>query len=67
MKGIVRLVNVDDMYNILKSLLAPGYWSRHEGGIEWSKLLLELKSDLLHYGWKPYKFQEVLVSCEIAI
>ena len=33
MKGIVILVKVDEMYNILKSLLAIGYWSRDEGGI----------------------------------
>ena len=33
MNGIVILVKVDEMYNILKSLLATGYWSRHEGGI----------------------------------
>ena len=32
-KDIVILVKVDEMYNILKSLLATGYWSRHEGGI----------------------------------
>ena len=32
-KGIVILVKVDETYNILKSLLATGYWSRHEGGI----------------------------------
>ena len=36
MKGIVILVKVDEMYNILKSLLATGYWSRDEGGIGWS-------------------------------
>ena len=27
-KGIVILVNIDEIYNILKSLLATGYWSR---------------------------------------
>ena len=34
MKGIVILikVKVNDMYNILKSLLATGYSSRDEGG-----------------------------------
>ena len=32
-KVIVILVKVDEMYNILKSLLATGYWSRHEGEI----------------------------------
>ena len=32
MKGVVILVKVDDTYNILKSLLATGYWSRHGGG-----------------------------------
>ena len=32
MKDIVRLVKVDEMYNISKSLLATGYWPRHEGG-----------------------------------
>ena len=32
MKVNVILVKVDEMYNILKSLLATGYWSRHESG-----------------------------------
>ena len=40
MEGII-LVKTDEMYNILKSLLATRYWSRDEGGIKWSKLLLE--------------------------
>ena len=31
MNDIVILAKVDNMYNILKSLLATGYWSRHEG------------------------------------
>ena len=31
--GIVILVKVDEMYNILKSLLAISYWQRDEGGI----------------------------------
>ena len=31
MKGIVKLVKVDEMYNILESLLATGYWPRGEG------------------------------------
>ena len=35
-KGTVILVKVDETYNILKRLLATGYWSRHEGGIGWS-------------------------------
>ena len=30
MKGIVVLAKVDEMYDLLKSLLATGYWSRHE-------------------------------------
>ena len=30
MNDIVILAKVDKMYNILKSLLATGYWSRHE-------------------------------------
>ena len=34
MKGIVILAKADQMYNILKSLLASGYCSRDEGGIE---------------------------------
>ena len=29
------------MHNVLKSLLATAYWSRHESGIGWSKFLLE--------------------------
>ena len=33
MNGIVILVKVDEMYNILKSLLAISYWQRDEGGI----------------------------------
>ena len=33
MKDIVILVKLDEMYNILKSLLATGYWSRHKDGI----------------------------------
>ena len=33
MKGIVILVKVDETNNILKSMLATGYWSRDEGGI----------------------------------
>ena len=28
MKGIVRLVKVDDMYKVLKSPLANHFWSR---------------------------------------
>ena len=35
MKGIVILVKVDEMYNIFKSLIATGYWSRYEGWIGW--------------------------------
>ena len=38
---IVIFVKVDEMYSILKSLLAIRYWLRDEGGIGWSKLLLE--------------------------
>ena len=41
MKVNVILVKVDEMYNILKSLLATGYWSRHESGNGRSKFLLE--------------------------
>ena len=37
MKGIVILVKGDEMYNILKLLLATGYWSRDEGENGWSK------------------------------
>ena len=33
MKGIVILVKADEIYNILKCLLATRYWSRDEGGI----------------------------------
>ena len=32
MNDIVILAEVDEMYNILKSFLATGYWSRHDGG-----------------------------------
>ena len=32
MKVNVILVKVDEMYNILKSMPATGYWSRHESG-----------------------------------
>ena len=32
-KYFVVLVKVDEMYNILKSLLATGSWLRDEGGI----------------------------------
>ena len=32
MKGIVMLVKVDEVYNILKILLATSYWSRYEDG-----------------------------------
>ena len=41
MKDIVVLVKLDNMYNILKSLPATGYWSWHEGGTVWSSFLLE--------------------------
>ena len=33
MKGSVILVKVDEMYNILRNLLATGHWSRDEGRI----------------------------------
>ena len=33
MKGIVILLQVDETYKILKSLLANRFWSRDEGGI----------------------------------
>ena len=36
-KGIVILVKVDEMYNILKRLLATSWWPRDEGGIGLSK------------------------------
>ena len=42
MKGIVILVNVDEMYKILESLLANRFWSRDKGAIGWSKFLLSL-------------------------
>ena len=32
MKGIVRLVKVDDMYRFLKSPLANRFWSRDRTG-----------------------------------
>ena len=34
LKGIVILVNVDEMCKILKSLQANSFWSRDKGGIE---------------------------------
>ena len=40
MKGIDMLVKVDEMYNILKTLLATRYWSRDEGGIGGSEFWL---------------------------
>ena len=33
MKGIVILVNVDEMYKVLESLLANRFWSRDKGAI----------------------------------
>ena len=42
MKGIVILVNVDEMYKVLESLLANRFWSRDKGAIGWSKFLLSL-------------------------
>ena len=33
MKGNVILINIDEMYKILESLLANGFWSRDKGGI----------------------------------
>ena len=33
MKGIVILVNVDEMYKILERLLANRFWSRDKGAI----------------------------------
>ena len=33
MKGIVTSAKIDEMYNILKSLLVTAYWLRDEGGI----------------------------------
>ena len=38
MKGSVILVKVDEIYNILGSLLATGHCSRDEGRIRWSKI-----------------------------
>ena len=32
MNNIVILAKVVEMYNILKSFIATGYWSRHDGG-----------------------------------
>ena len=51
MKSIDILVKVDEIYNILKSLLATGYWSRYEFGIGRSKLLLgpDLKFPCIYY------------------
>ena len=42
MKSIGILVKVDEMHNILKTLLATGNWSSDEGGIGLPKFLLEL-------------------------
>ena len=41
MKGIVILVKADEIYNILKCLLATRYWSRDKGGIGRPKFFLE--------------------------
>ena len=51
MKSIDILVKVDEIYNIMKSLLATGYWSRHEFGTGRSKLLLgpDLKFPCIYY------------------
>ena len=40
-KGILIYVKVDEMHKILKSLLTHHFWSRVEGVIGWSILLLE--------------------------
>ena len=40
-KSIVILVKVNEMYNILKTLLATSNWSRVLGGTGLSKFLLE--------------------------
>ena len=43
-------VKIDEMYNILKSLLATGYWSRDEG-LGWSKFFAgAFNTSLLYYG-----------------
>ena len=42
MKSNVILINIDEMYKILESLLTNRFWSRDKGGIGWSKFLLSL-------------------------
>ena len=41
MKDITMLVKVDELCNILKSLLGTAYGSRDDVGIGWSKFMLE--------------------------
>ena len=51
----VILVKVDEMYNILKTLLATGNWSRDEGGIRLSKFFAgAFTTPLLYYGSRLY-------------
>ena len=39
MKWIVILINIDEMYKILESLLANRFWSRDKGSVGWSKFV----------------------------
>ena len=51
--GVVILVKVNEMYNILKILLANRYWSKDKGGIGWSKFLLESGLECPHVYYIP--------------
>ena len=63
-KGIVILVKVDEMYNIVKCLLATGRDMKVElddQGFAGAEIWL------VAYDLKPFKFQKVPISCEIVI
>ena len=62
MKSIVMLVKVDEIYNILKSLVATDYWLRHEGGIGWSKFLLEPDPQCWYVYYTPVLLTEQTLS-----
>ena len=52
MKWIVILINVDEIYKILESLLPNRFWSRDKVGVEWSKFLLSLP--FIVHTFSPY-------------
>ena len=59
MKGIVISAKIDEMYNILKSLLVTGYWLRDEGGIGWSKFLLQSALEYPYVYYVPPLLREM--------